>query len=140
VRQGLGVASFAALLFFLTGGNPLPDLRARLSVLRGSVGENLRARRLAGSAAAYDRRFFEGILAARDALPPGSKGVAVYAPAVPEWGGLYLAVYHFAPVPVLIAPSRVPAGWLAICYGQDPRPGWRVVRPLPGGALLMPSP
>ena len=29
----------------------------------------------------------------------------------------YLATYHLAPVPVLVAPDRVPAGWILAVYG-----------------------
>ncbi len=134
------MAAFLTLLVCLPGGNPWPDLRARLEILRRSCCEDLAARRLAGSAAAYDRRFFEFVLAARGALPPGIKGVALYAPGIPEWGGLYLAIYQFAPVPVFLAPARVPPGWVAAVYGSPAPPGWRLLRALPGGALLTASP
>ncbi len=138
LRQTFGLAAFLTLLAFLPGGNPLPDVRARLGTLRLLARHDLRARRLAGSSAGYDRRFFEFVLAAREALPPGSKGVALYAPGIPEWGGLYLTIYHFAPVPVIVAPARVPVGWVAAVYGQYPPPNLRLVRPLPGGALFAP--
>ncbi len=139
-RLGAGAAAFVTLLFVLPAGNPLADVRASIATIRGSAGLDLRARHLAGRGAAYDRRFFELVMAARDALPPGSTGVALYAPGIPEWGGRYLTIYDFAPLPVGVAPARAPAGWVAIVYGPDRPPGWRLLRELPGGALLIPAP
>jgi hypothetical protein len=139
-RLAAGAAAFVTLLIVLPGGNPLPDARASLKTLRESAGSDLRARRLAGRGPAYDRRFFQLVLAARDALPPGSSGVALYAPGIPEWGGRYLAIYEFAPVPVVAAPFPVPAGWVSVVYGSHWPAGLRLVRSLPGGALLAPAP
>ncbi len=75
-------------------------------------------------------------MSARDALPPDTPGLALYAPGIPEWGGLYLAIYHFAPTPVLLAPKRVPPGWLVLTYGPAAPPVGRVLRQFEDGALV----
>jgi hypothetical protein len=64
----------------------------------------------------------------------------LYAPGIPEWGGLYLGVYLFAPTPVLIAPARVPPGWLVLAYGPSAPAAGRVVRRFADGVLLAPNP
>lgn len=148
LRRTVAVVAFAMVFIFLAGGNPLPEFRSRLAILRQSIVRDLPRRRLEGSAAAFDRRFAALVLAARDALPPGTRGVALYARDIPEWGGLYLAIYHFAPTPVILAPSRVPADWLALTYSRAERaegadsgpPNLRVVRRFADGALLAPTP
>jgi hypothetical protein len=140
LRRAGGVAAVAVLSIFLPGGNPGPRVRGSLATLRHTAGSDLRARRLAGRGPAYDRRFFELVLAASDALPPGTKGIVLFAPQIPEWGGRYLAIYELAPVPVVAAPDRIPAGWVALVYGGRWPPGLRLLRPLPGGALLVPAP
>ena len=134
------VATIALVTAFvvLTGGNPFPDFRGRLGVLRRSWRKDSWDRRLEGTAAAYDRRFAAFLNSARNALPPDTPGLALYAPGIPEWGGLYLAVYHFAPTPVLLAPKRVPAGWLVLTYGQAAPPVGRVLRQFENGALVLP--
>lgn len=140
LRRAGGIAAVAILLVFLPDGNPWPRVRGSLATLRYSGRWDLRARRLEGRGPAYDRKFFELVLAARNALPPGTKGIALYAPEIPEWGGRYLAIYELAPVPVVAAPARVPAGWVALAYGRSWPPGLRPLRSLPGGALLAPAP
>ena len=138
LRRTAGALAVATLLFFLPGGNPLPRVRGSLATLRNTAGSDLRARRMSGRGPAYDRRFFELVLAARDALPPGTKGIALFAPEIPEWGGRYLAIYELAPIPVIAQPDRIPVGWVALVYGSEWPREWRVLRSLPGGALLAP--
>jgi hypothetical protein len=138
LRQAGAALAIATLLVFLPGGNPIPRVRGSLATLRNTAGSDLRARRMSGRGPAYDRRFFELVLAARDALPPGTKGIALYAPEIPEWGGRYLAIYELAPIPVVAQPGKIPAGWAALVYGREWPGGWRVLRSLPGGALLAP--
>jgi hypothetical protein len=135
-------AWLAVLVAFvsLTGGDPSPDFRGRLGILRRSWRKDLPTRRLEGTAAAHDRRFAALLMSAREALPSGTPGVALYAPGIPEWGGLYLGVYHFAPMPVLIAPARVPPGWLVLTYGPVGPSNGRVVRRFADGALIAPGP
>jgi hypothetical protein len=138
LRQAGAALAIATVLFFLPGGKPLPRVRGSLATLRNTAGSDLRARRMSGRGPAYDRRFFELVLAARDALPPGTRGIALYAPEIPEWGGQYLAIYELAPIPVVARPDKIPAGWAALVYGGEWPRGWRVLRSLPGGALLAP--
>ena len=125
---------FSLLLGFLR--TSAGELRSRVEILRRFGGQDLRTRRWAGSSAAYDRRFFEYLAYLKQALPSDAKGLALFAPGIPEWGGRYLAIYDFAPFPVVFAPSEVPDGWVAAVYGAPPLPGWRVLRELPNGALL----
>ena len=138
LRQAGGALAVATLLVFLPGGNPLPRVRGSLATLRNTAGKDLQARRMSGRGPAYDRRFFELVLAARDALPRGTRGIALYAPGIPEWGGRYLAIYELAPIPVIAQPDKIPAGWVALVYGSEWPAEWRVLRSLPGGALLAP--
>jgi hypothetical protein len=137
LRRIAATIAFVMAFVFLTGGNPLPDFRGRLGILRRTWHKDSWDRRLEGSAAAYDRRFAGFLDSARDALPPDTPGLALYAPGIPEWGGLYLAVYHFAPTPVLLAPKRVPPGWLVLTYGQAAPPG-RVLLQQGDAALVLP--
>jgi hypothetical protein len=140
LRRNAAIVAFVTAFVFLAGGDPFPDFRGRLDILRRSWRQELLARRLEGTAAAYDRRFAALVAAARDASPPGTPGLALYAPGIPEWGGLYFAVYHFAPTPVLLAPKRVPPGWLVLTYGQGGPSDGRVLRRFTDGALLLPPP
>jgi len=130
------VAAAALLAIFLTS-EPPRVLTRRAAFLGESASRPLAARRLAGSGAAFDRRFFEFLEAARRALPAGIAGVALDTPRdAPE--ELYLASYHLAPRPVLFKASAAPPRWAAASYGV-PRPsGWRVVATLPGGELSVP--
>lgn len=139
LRQAGGVAAVAILLYELPAGNPLSRALAALTTLKNTSGLDLRARRMAGRGPAFDRRFFELVLAAREALPPGTKGIILDAPAIPEWGGRFLAIYELAPVPVVAGPARPQAGWVTLVYGRAWPPGWKLLRSLPGGALLAPS-
>jgi hypothetical protein len=140
LRPIAATVAFVTAFVFLTGDDPLPDFRGRLGILRRSWRKELAARRLEGAAAAYDRRFAALLVSARDALPPGTRGLALYAPGIPEWGGLYLAVYDFAPTPVLLAPRRVPPGWLTLTYGQGGPSDGRVLRRFADGSLLLAPP
>jgi hypothetical protein len=138
-RRIAAVALYVTAFLFLTGGNPFPEVRGRLGILRRSWWKTLPERRLEGTAAAYDRRFAALLAPVRDALPPGTPGIALYAPGIPEWGGLFLAVYEIAPIPVLIGPKSVPSGWLVLSYGENPPREGRVIRRFEGGVLLAPS-
>jgi len=140
LRRIAAILAFVTAFFFLAGGDPLPDFRGRLGTLRRSWRRESLARRLEGTAAAHDRRFAALVVSARDAMPSGAPGLALYAPGIPEWGGLYFAVYHFAPTPVLLAPRHVPPGWLVLTYGQGGPSGGRVLRRFADGALLLPPP
>lgn len=129
-------ASAALLAIFLTS-EPPRILAGRAAFLAATASRPLAARRLAGSGAAFDRRFFEFLEAARRALPAEIEGVALDTSRdAPE--ELYLASYHLAPRPVVFAPKSAPPRWAAATCGV-PRPaGWRLVAKLPGGELSVP--
>ncbi len=132
------LVAFSLLLISLLRRNSVEELRSRVTILRRFAAEDLRTRRMAGTSVAYDRRFFEFLERARPALPPGTKGLALYAPGIPEWAGYYVAVYHLAPLPVADAPKKIAEGWVAAIYGAERPSGWRLLRELPNGALLLP--
>lgn len=136
VRRLLVLLLFCVLLALFLGPDLSAELRARTEILRQLRGLSLSARRMAGQAA-RDRRFFEFVEQARTALPTDAQGLALYAPGVTQHDH-YLAIYHLAPLPVLIGPERVPLGWVAACYGIEQPAGWRLLRVLPGGSLLAP--
>ena len=96
-------------------------------------------RRLGGTAAAFDRPFFVFLESVRRRLPRGAAGVAILG-APPTDPAFHLASYHLAPLPVLVAPGALPAGFLIAVYGPERPPGWRVVAEVPGGAVLEPAP
>ena len=66
-------------------------------------------RRLNGTAAAFDRQFYIFLESARRALPPATAGVAILGAPASD-AARYLATYHLAPLPVLVAPDRRPRG------------------------------
>lgn len=129
-------ASAALLAIFLLSEPPRLSAR-RAAFLAATASRPLADRRIGGSGAAFDRRFFQFLEAARRALPPGVDGVALDTPrgAAEE---LYLASYHLAPAPVVLTPRPIRHRWAAATYGVPPPPGWRVVSRLPGGELSVP--
>ena len=136
LRRGLGLGAFVVLWNSLWGGGLVPELRTRLATLRDNAHRDARARHLAGMAGFFDRRFVAFVLAAGDAMPRDVHGVVLDAPQIPNWGGGFWAIYHFAPIPTVRDSPTVPPGWIVAAYGPSHRPGLRVVRELPGGALL----
>jgi hypothetical protein len=131
------LAASAALLAIFLSSEPPRLLARRAAFLAATASRPLEERRLVGSGAAFDRRFFEFLEAARRALPAGVQGVALET----SRGGddeLYLASYHLAPAPVVRRPRPIPLRWAAATYGVPAPPGWRVVARLPGGELSVP--
>lgn len=129
-------ALLAAVLFLRVSPR---EISRRLVLLGHHARQEAAVRRLSGTAAAFDRTFFAFLEAARRRLAPGAAGVAILgAPASDQV--LYLASYHFAPLPVVVAPTALPARWVAAMYGSERPAGWRVVAELPGGAILEPGP
>jgi hypothetical protein len=136
-RQLLVLAASTVLLAIFLLSEPPRLLARRTAFLAASASRPLGDRRLGGSGAAFDRRFFAFLEAARRALPAGVEGVALETAR----GGddeLYLASYHLAPAPVVRAPRPIPHRWAAASYGVPPPAGWRVIAALPGGALSVP--
>lgn len=135
-RRLLGVLLSCVLLALSLGPDLSAELRARTEALRRFRDLPLPGRRREGRAV-RDRRFFEFVEQTRVALPAGPEGVALYAPGV-TGHDQHLAIYHLAPLPVLIAPETVPRNWVAACYGFEHPAGWRLLRKFPDGALVAP--
>jgi len=136
-RRLAAVAAATLLLVLFLLQNRPAELSQRVVFLRSSASQELALRRLGGSGAAFDRRYFAFLESARRKIPPGTRGVAIFVDP-PTKPALYLASYTLAPVPVVLAPRQVPPRWIAAVYGQTPPAGWRVLATLPGGALLAP--
>ncbi len=133
----IALAAFSLLLVLCLFRNSPGELGQRVRYLNHYASQDLPVRRLGGSSAAFDRRFFIFLESARRKMPRGVSGVALYVPHATEQQ-LYLASYHLAPIPVLPAPTRVPAGWIVVVYGLKFPPGLRLIAPVSGGALLEP--
>ncbi len=131
----LGAFSLLAVVFLFR--NSPEELRLRLRSLSHYASQDLPVRRLGGSSAAFDRRFFIFLESVRRKVPAETAGLAIYGPAASD-RVLYLSSYHLAPIPVLIDPPRVPPGWIVAVYGQKFPPGSRLIAPVSGGALLKP--
>ena len=129
-------AATLLLVLFLLQNRPA-ELGQRVSSLRRGASQELALRRLAGSGAAFDRRYFAFLESARRRIPPGTRGIAIFRDP-PTTEALYLASYALAPIPVVLAPRQVPPRWIAAVYGETAPAGWRVLATLPGGALLDP--
>ena len=138
VRRIVALAASAALfvIILLLSVSPA-ELRRRAAFLRRSAGYELAGRRLEGSGAAFDREFFRFLENVRRSLPADARGVAIFAPD-PTTEALHLASYHLAPVPVLLAPRRVPPRWIGAWHRLPVPEGSRLVRSLPNGALAFP--
>ena len=132
------ISAAVLLLLFFPARDPgrlWRNSRRRAALLLRSATLDPSVRRLNGSATAFDRDFFVFLESIRRRLPPGAAGLAIAGkPSSDEV--FYLATYHFAPLPVLVAPPRIPRGWLLAVYGPQPPPGWRIIATVPGGALL----
>jgi hypothetical protein len=124
----------------LVASDPPKDLARRLRSLSHFASQELAVRRLGGSATDFDRQYFILLESARRRMPKGARGVAVYHAGELPVRGQYLTVYQLAPLPTLIAPERVPEGWLALVYGPQRQQGWRVIQELPYGAIMDPTP
>ena len=131
------LAASAALLATFLLSEPPRQLARRAAFLAATASKPLADRQIAGSGAAFDRRFFAFLEAARRALPVGVEGVALETSRGAQ-DELYLASYNLAPLPVVLAPRPIPPRWAAATYGVRTPPGWRVIARLPGGELSVP--
>jgi hypothetical protein len=139
-RRTVVLVAAVALGVLLLRRQPLPELSGRLAYLRASAGQPLAARRLGGSSTDFDRSFFRLLEWARQRLRPDTPGVAVITEQVISGRRAYLALYYLAPIPTLVLPDRIPAGWLVLMQGPRRPDGWRVLAEIDLGALLAPSP
>ncbi len=137
--RAAAIASASLLLLFLVLRNDPSELRRRARFLIRSASNDLPVRRLEGSSAAMDRRFFFHLESVRKRLPPGTIGVA-FLGHEPAEQIRHLAHYHFAPIPVLFSPREVPRGWVAAIYGPGRPEGWRRIAEVSDGALMAPPP
>jgi hypothetical protein len=135
-RAAIAVASTLLLLLLLSYDGST-ELGRRAGILVRSASLDSNTRRFHGTATAFDRQFYVFLESVRSRLPPGAGGVAVLG--VPRTDQVfYLATYHFAPIPVLVAPEQVPPGWLLAVYGPERPPGWKVITPVWKGTLMAP--
>jgi len=137
LRRAVVAAAFTFLLLLLLSRDGSTELGQRAKILVRSASLDSNTRRLHGTATAFDRQFYVFLESVRRRLPRGVGGVAIFG--VPRTDQVfYLATYHFAPIPVLVAPEKVPPGWLLAVYGPDRPPGWKVIAPVWKGALMTP--
>ena len=139
-RRAAAAAAAALLLFLLLRRDRPSELGLRARTFLRSAQLDLDTLHMHGTAAAFDRQFYAFLESARRNLPAGTPGVAILGMA-PSDAALYFATYHLAPTPVLLAPKRVPPGWVLAVYGTgtDRPPGWKVITPVWKGVLMAPS-
>jgi hypothetical protein len=131
------VGATALALLLLARDRPA-ELAARVRSVAAFAPRELAVRRLGGSSAAFDRKYFLFLESARRQLPKGTAGIALILPG-PSQDALYLAAYAMAPIPVAVSRGPVPAGWIAAVYGRERPQGWRLLAEVPGGALMAPG-
>jgi hypothetical protein len=137
LRRAAVAAASTLLLFLLLRSDGPTELGRRAATLFRSAPLDSNTRRLHGTATAFDRQFYVFLESVRSRLPRGAGGIAILG--VPGTDQVfYLATYHFAPIPVLVAPEQVPPGWLLAVYGPDRPPGWKVIAPVWKGVLMTP--
>jgi hypothetical protein len=137
----LGGAAAGLLLALVVASQSLAELPRRLRTLRAFAPRELAVRRLGGSGAAFDRRYFSFLENTRRRLPASTPGVAL-AGVPGDESHLYLASYALAPVFVSAGPfpgGHPPRGWIVASYGEAPAAAAVFAR-LPEGALLGPVP
>jgi len=139
-RPAHAAAAAAVLAASLIASDPPKDLARRIRSLSHYASQGLAVRRLGGSSTDFDRPYFILLEWARPRIPKGAAGLAAFPHREIPDRGTYLTIYEFAPLPTLVAPDRIPDGWLALVYGRRRPEGWRVIQELPGGALLDPTP
>ena len=144
-RRAAAGAAAALLLALVLASQAWAELPRRWRSLRAFAPKELAVRRLGGSGAAFDRRFFSFLENARRRIPKSTKGIIILDAPGNEYG-VYLATYHFAPRPVSFRLRRVskeplvPSGWVVARYGARPSPGERLLATLPEGVLWEPAP
>lgn len=143
-RRRIAGGAAALLLALVLAQQPWAELPRRARYMAVFAPKELAVRRLGGSGAAVDRRYFSFLENARRRIPPGTPGVAlrVLEPR-PDMPYLYLATYCLAPLPVSMGPfadGGVPKGWITALYGANPAGEAGLLARLPEGVLIGPSP
>jgi hypothetical protein len=138
-RAGAAAAAAGILLALVLVAQPWAELPRRARSVTRFASRELAVRRLGGSGAAFDRKYYSFLENARRRLPPSAEGVALYGipPGDPY---VHLAHYVFAPRPVRLAPEVPPAGWVAAIYGAGRPPDARILDEWEEGALAVPQP
>ena len=118
-RRRSAAIVFGALLALFVAGQSLSEVRRRVLVVTRFAPRELAVRRLGGSSAAFDRRYFAFLENARRRLPAGVAGVVVAGvPTTDPY--VYLATYDFAPLPVRFGAGKASSGWWLATYGPGP--------------------
>jgi len=139
-RRALALAADAfLLLLLLVAPNRPRELARRVRLLSHDARRDPALRRLDGSSAAFDRRYFFFLESARRQVPSGASGIAVWVPS-PSEAARNLAAYQFAPLPALLGPPEVPPGWVLAVYGPERPEGWREIARVSDGALFSREP
>jgi hypothetical protein len=139
-RRALVLLADAFLLLLLLAAPNRPrELARRVRLLSHDAARDLALRRLDGSSAAFDRRYFFFLESARRRVPPTATGVALWMPS-PSEAARNLAAYQFAPLPALLRPREVPSGWVLAVYGPERPEGWREITRVSDGALFTREP
>jgi len=134
-RPRLAAVAAVLLLLLLLVSQPWAEFPRRLRTLEAFGGKELAVRRLGGSGAAFDRRYFSFLENARRRLP--RTAASVILSGVPEdEAHLYLAAYQLAPRTVAFSGvERPPAGSVVAVYGRQPGASERALAILPEGFL-----
>ena len=140
-RRVAAGAAAALLLALVLASQPWAELPRRVRFLAAFAPKELAVRRLGGSGAAFDRKFFSFLENARRSVPASAKGIVIVG-GPHDQAHLYLATYQLAPYPVQFEFSNNdrPAGLVVAIYGPPPPPGFGVLARFPEGYLQGPLP
>ncbi len=138
-RAGAAGAAAGILLVLVLVAQPWGELPRRARSVARFASRELAVRRLGGSGAAFDRKYYSFLENARRRLPASAEGVALYG-VPPSDAYLHLASYVFAPRPVRMAPESPPPGWVAAIYGAARPPDARILQEWDEGALVVREP
>ena len=141
-RRAVAAAAAVLLLALVVANQPLAELPRRVRTLIAFAPKELAVRRLGGSGAAFDRRYFSFLENARRRILRAIPGVDLGAPPDPAY--LYLAAYYLAPIEVVdrgqLSQEGPAPGWITAEFGAHPPSEQGVFARLPEGALFGPAP
>ena len=135
-RRAAAGAAAALLLALVIASQTWAELPRRARFLAAFAPRGLAVRRLGGSGAAFDRKYFSFLENVRRSIPASAKGVVLVG--VPEdEAHFYLANYQFAPRPMFLGTpgGPRPAGWVTATLGPQPAPDVAVLARFPEGYL-----
>ena len=127
-RRLVALAGYLLLLFSLAGAVRPSELARRVRLVVRDSGKDLALRRLDGSSAAFDRKYFFFLESARRRLPAGDAGRRGFG--APRDGGASQprAVRVRAAARARGSATRIPEGWVLAVYGAEAPDGWRPCR------------